>query len=121
MKKLLLMMAFIVISTSVFCQDTETVNYAQVGTWSKTKDDWIWTDIQEVSLVITFNKSVVSINNELGSRFETIEISDKGKNYITWKALDEEYITCYLTMKTEVDYSVLIIVYDDLCFKYFYQ
>lgn len=120
MKKLLLMMAFIVVSTSVFCQGTETVNYAQVGTWSKTKDDWIWTDIQEVSLVITFNKSVVSINNELGSRFETIEVINKQKNYTTWKALDEEYITCHLTMKFEDGYSVLIIVYDDLCFRYFY-
>lgn len=120
MKKLLLIIAFIAISISVFCQNTEITYGAQVGTWSKVKQDFVWSDFQEVKLIITFNKSVVSISNELGSVFETLEVTNSDANSITWKALDEEYIPCYLVMQTFDTYNVLGIVYSDLCFKYYY-
>lgn len=120
MKKLLLIIAFITISKSIFCQNTEITYGAQVGTWSKVKQDFVWSDFQEVKLIITFNKSVVSISNELGSVIETLEVTDSNANSITWKALDEDYIPCYLVMETFDTYNVLGIVYSDLCFKYYY-
>jgi hypothetical protein len=120
MKKLLLILAFIAITVSAFCQDTEEAYAAQVGTWSKVKKGWVWSEVEEVHLTITFDKSVVSINNEMGSVFETLEIFDKKDDHITWKSLDEEYITCYLTMQYTDDYTVLIITYDNACFRYYY-
>jgi hypothetical protein len=120
MKKLILIIAFIVISISVFCQDTETVYAAQVGTWSKVKNNWVWDDVENVNLIITFDKSVVSINNDMGSVFETLEIFDKKDGHITWKSLDEEYITCYLTMQYTDEYTVLIVTYNNVCFRYYY-
>jgi len=120
MKKLLLIIAFIAITVSAFCQDTERAYAAQVGTWSKVKSGWVWDNVQKVNLTITFDKSVVSINNEMGSVFETLEIFDKKDDHITWKALDEEYIACYLTMQYTDDYTVLIITYDNACFRYYY-
>lgn len=120
MKKLILIIAFIVISISIFCQDTETVYAAQVGTWSKIKNNWVWDDVENVNLTITFDKSVVSINNEMGSVFETLEAFDEEDDHITWKALDEEYITCYLTMQYTDEYTVLIVTYNNVCFRYYY-
>jgi hypothetical protein len=120
MKKLILIIAFIAISISVFCQSTETVYAAEVGTWSLTKKDFVWSELKEVDLIMTFDKSVVSINNELGSVFETLEMIGSDDNSMTWKALDEDYISCYLIMETYVDYNVLVVVYKDLCFKYYY-
>lgn len=120
MKKLILIIAFIAISMSIFCQSTETAYAAQVGTWSKIKKDWIWSDVQEVNLIITFNNSVISINNEMGSVFETIAVVEEKDSHVTWKALDEEYITCYLTMKYTSEFALLVITYNDLCYRYYY-
>ena len=41
------------------------------------KNNWVWDDVENVNLTITFDKSVVSINNDMGSVFETLEIFDK--------------------------------------------
>jgi hypothetical protein len=55
-----------------------------------------------------------------GSVFETLEIFDKKDGHITWKSLDEEYITCYLTMQYTDEYTVLIVTYNNVCFRYYY-
>ena len=120
MKKLLLIIAFIAISISVFCQETESVYAYQSGTWSDTKRNWVWSSIEKSNLTITFDKSVISIDNKLGSRFETLYVTEEGDDFISWKALDEESIFCTVTMKTLDNGYVLIIVYENLCFRYFY-
>ena len=120
MKKIFLIFILIVTSKGFYSQTTEKVTHSEIGCWNEKNSKWEWDSIQESELIITFDKSIISINNLLCSKYETSRGSSKYKNLVTWEATDENSIPCHVSLEFIDDYSILIILYDELCFRYYY-
>ena len=128
MKKLLVLVILVCTSTLMFAQTTVNLNAFQMGVWSDTKLVWVWDNVKAIDLVLTVNKTTVSLNNQgqteltIGaSQGETKGVADDGTTYRTnkWTCIDQKYRRCTFAITIYSDgLSMYTIIYDDLIFRY---
>jgi len=126
MKKYILSIAFTFISLLSFCQPSEYHCYkTRLGIWDKTNGEWMFEEPKPSTLTLTFNRKVITINNEARSRFESIsDIRQDETNEFSrssWDGVDEKgrKMVMQLVKYHNTKELVYMVIYDELLFVYF--
>lgn len=123
MKKLILLLLFVVITTSAFCQETvwfETTQ-ANIGVKKEYETEYNWSPSTYPSIRIGIEKSRVVIYAE---HLYIINISgtyNENAKSTTFYGKDDEGIQCHveLGLNQEVNRAYLMVMYSDLAFFYY--
>ena len=121
MKKFLMLAVILGLSLSAYCQPSVFDVYHVVIIDKKTEKIVSST---EVDYKMNINKATITFENKasttyIADKYTQQEFKDKDRNYSQWKAVDEENISCVVTMSyyfkgiksISVSYSDLFIVY----------
>lgn len=126
MKKYILLIALIIFSLSSFAQPSEYHCYkTRLAMWDKSNSEWTFEESKPSTLTLTFNKRVITINNEARSRYESIsdirqeETSEFSRS--SWDGIDEKgrKIVMQLVKYHNTNELVYMVIYDQLLFVYY--
>ena len=131
MKKIILGLLLLVSST-LFSQTSYRALMFQHAYKNEITDKYVWEKSQNVNLIVTINKSVVTIENEANTKLtcyevysEERDVDDDGDSYTLkiWRAKDKEGLKCLFSMmiydSPNVTYNVYSILYSDIAFRYY--
>jgi len=97
-----------------------TTYAVEVGRWNDYSQDWSFVrEYERINFILQGN--VIMVQDNAKSTYVCLNvIYDDGEN-VSWKAFDEKNRNCVVTMAT-IDYeSYLIVVYDNICYRYIYD
>jgi hypothetical protein len=130
MKKITILLALLLSFTFSFGQKVYEITHAQLGTYNKTYNKWVWGETEPTELELTLNESVVTINNKSMTTLLTYEyigqeddIDEDGDSYRVdkWYAYDQEKRKCVFVMMNykNIKMTVYQIKYSDYIFRYY--
>lgn len=118
MRKIILLLSFIVFSFAVFSQTSINAFVAQYGTWNGEK--WELYELMDVDVDFTLDDNLISSDDVAGSAYFTYEVLASDGVTVQWKAVDDMLEECVVVMTVEGEYQVLIIIYMNRLYKYVY-
>ena len=131
MKKLLSLLPILVLlSFSTSAQVTKLVStYNQVGIYNKYLEKYDWNPHNYATITIYFGKQMIWMDNISESQFritgrrgENTGVNNDGISWkdFTWIAIDNKGRRCDVSLTKFNDNTLMfVILYDDLCFRYF--
>jgi hypothetical protein len=126
MKKYILSIALIVFSLSSFAQPSEYHCYkTMLGNWDRINKKWVFEQPKSSTLTLSFDRKIVSVNDEAQSRYESISGAkeEENSNYNTssWDGIDEKgrRIIMQLVKYHESGELLYMVIYDAVIFVYY--
>lgn len=121
MKNLLLSFVFVLINVAQsFSQEFINSFANEFGTWSDYSQTWIWSDVNRVEINFILQGNIILSNDKAKSTYITSNDAHVDGNTYTWSAVDEKGRDCLIIMSVINGYDCLVILYDDLCYRYYY-
>jgi hypothetical protein len=118
--KLLLLIFSTIISLTSLSQSTIHSFANQSGNWSKYYKNWIWNDVKRANISFIIQRNVIIANDEAKSTYTTFDVLWQDGSSISWNAIDERGRSCSVVMFVYNGYDCLMIVYSDVCYRYYY-
>lgn len=122
MKKVLLSLFLSVFLYGFSYSQTIINSFAnQFGEWSDYYDTWSWENIKYANISFMLQNNVIIVNDNAKSTYTTLElVYEDGVTY-QWDAIDERGRYCSFMMSVVNGYNCIIIVYSDICYRYYYN
>lgn len=121
MKTFLLTLSLLFATLKLSAQEYINSTVNQTGTWSSYYEDWVWSDWNKVNINFLLQRNVIISDDVAKSTYTTLKIIYDKDGTVTWDAIDEKGLSCFVTMGIINGYNCLMIVYSDLCFRYYYE
>ena len=118
MKRLILLIVFVLGSLIGNAQFYMHAVTAQVGYWSYVEDNWNWDSPTYSDVQFTLTGRLIQTNDKAGSYYITGELISDTEITSIWKARDEKNRSCQVMLTIIDGYNYLIIIYSDTCFRY---
>lgn len=118
MKKILFTAVFIL--TCLICKAQDKLDsYAlQIGHWNNYLEDYTWEDVKPCEISFLLQGDVIMANDAAESVYYTYNNFVHNELNNSWQAFDENRTKCIITMMFG-ETSYLIVIYNDICYKYF--
>jgi hypothetical protein len=106
-----------------YCSEFYSQIYIQsyaldIGHWNNYYREWDWEPTKKCNILFTLQGDIILSNDKANSTYYTYENIDKD----SWKVLDEKRRECIISMiYNEPNYNFLIVIYNDLCYRYIYS
>ncbi len=121
MKKLFTILTFcIFISIQSFAQEVINSYANQTGTWSNYTNSWIWNQSKYVKINFLIQNNVIIASDDAQSTYTTLRISYEDESSVCWDAIDEQGRSCTVILSLNRENKCLMIMYSNLCFRYYY-
>lgn len=128
MKKLLLLLSLIIISTVAICQSYYKISSNTVGVWNTNSQSYHWGTPNYVAMELTMKHNIIFISDNAGSVYVTgeriVNTDDYNHRQLAWNAYDEKNVSCIVkfvypkndgVLTGEMDFYVL---YDEGAIEY---
>ena len=125
MRRTLLTILLLVIATTITAQTTISTEASRSADWNKTFQRWDWNEEwQEVKIDFLLQGNVVLVRDKANSTYTMLGDSKELDEAFVWDAIDEKHLKCSFMMTRKPDennYYYILIMYEDVLFKYAYQ
>ena len=120
MKNAILITLFSLLTSLSIGQQKIEAYAVQMGKWSEVFEDWQWAKWEYSDITFILRGNVVIVNDAAKSSYTTIGDAVWQSGYASWTAIDEKGRKCLFSMSYNKNPNYIIVVYDDVCFKYAY-
>ena len=122
MKKLILLIAFIIATLVLNAQEIVQSYALDVGSWNSYTDSWDWEIRKKCNVRFILQGDIILANDEAESTYYTYETLHADDEKASWNAYDEERRKCIVSMVYRSDYEkYLIVMYNDVCYRYIWE
>ena len=125
MKKFIILITLVILSSSAFSQSYSNVYMMESGTWNTYSETWMWDDAKNVDLTFTLSKTYVKINDRAHTYLSIVEVDkevdDDDVKSTSWICRDEKNRRCIFTMMGFKEKKMIVysIMYNDMAFRYY--
>lgn len=125
MKKIIILITLVVLSSSAFSQTYSNVYMMETGTWNTYSETWRWDDVKNVDLTFTLSKTYVKINDRAHTYLSIVEVDkevdDNDVKSTSWICRDENNRRCIFTIMGFKEKKMIVysIMYNDMAFRYY--
>jgi hypothetical protein len=81
-----------------------------IGEWDYKKKDWNWDPMIYENLTFTLNGDLIMVNDLAGSVYVTYAQFTDDKYSTSWRAVDDDDISCIFAMSREGEYPFTIYI-----------
>ena len=120
MKKLILLIGFIIATLVVNAQEIIQSYALDVGEWNIYTEKWDWEIRKKCNVKFILQGDVILANDAAESTYYTYETIYNDEYTASWNAYDEDRRRCIISMtyKGEDREKFLIVIYNDVCYRY---
>ena len=118
MKKALLTLIVVLISLISMAQEVLQSYALQVGHWNEYSETYSWEPLKTCDVKFLLQGDIIIANDAAESTYYTYETLTATETTASWSAYDEERRKCIVSLVGGVS-SYFIVIYNDVCYKYF--
>jgi hypothetical protein len=120
MKKLFLILMLAMVSLVSNAQTTIEAYASEFGVWDSETEEWFWDDFKACEITFLLEDGRMYASDLAGSVYLLYDRIANRREYVSWSAVDETQTDCVVTISSSTDGSYVIVMYDDICYRYYW-